>query len=77
MLKNLMIGAGALVALGAATMPSFAADPVQLTLRYCWGGDAEVAAMEKVIGMTRDRVAVTRNERIEIIENVFVDTTHG
>lgn len=50
MLKNLMIGAGALVALGAATMPSFAADPVQLTLRYCWGGDAEVAAMEKVIG---------------------------
>jgi multiple sugar transport system substrate-binding protein len=50
MLKNLMIGAGALVALGTATMPSFAADPVQLTLRYCWGGDAEVAAMEKVIG---------------------------
>ncbi len=49
MLKSLMIGAGALVALGAATMPSFAADPVNLTLRYCWGQDAEVAAMETVI----------------------------
>jgi multiple sugar transport system substrate-binding protein len=31
----------------ATTVP---AEAVDLTLRYCWGGDAEMAAMEKVIG---------------------------
>jgi ABC-type glycerol-3-phosphate transport system substrate-binding protein len=43
--------AGVLLAVGgtiAATVPA-AADPVNLTLRYCWGGDAEMAAMQKVI----------------------------
>src|SRR5262245_34285891 len=34
---------------GIATVASAAADPVNLTLRYCWAGDAEVAAMESVI----------------------------
>jgi multiple sugar transport system substrate-binding protein len=40
---TLLAGAAALTASAAA------ADQVNLTLRYCWGGDAEMAAMEKVI----------------------------
>jgi len=43
--------AGALLAIGgtAAMTASAAADPVNLTLRHCWGGDAEMAAMQKVV----------------------------
>ena len=41
----------ALLAIGgiAITTSAAAADPVNLTLRYCWAGDAEVGAMESVI----------------------------
>lgn len=42
--------AGALLAIGGAIATTAPAAAVDLTLRYCWGGDAEMAAMEKVIG---------------------------
>jgi multiple sugar transport system substrate-binding protein len=42
--------AGAVLAIGAITMAVPAsADPINLTLRHCWGGDAEMAAMQKVV----------------------------
>ncbi len=44
-LASVLATAGAL----ATAAPSAAADPVNLTLRYCWGGDAEMAAMGSVI----------------------------
>jgi multiple sugar transport system substrate-binding protein len=42
--------AGAMLTLGVIGMAApAAADPVNLTLRHCWGGDAEMAAMQKVV----------------------------
>ena len=42
--------AGALMAAGSVGLASPAlADSVNLTLRHCWGGDAEMAAMQKVV----------------------------
>ena len=35
---------------GAASQPPDAGPVVTLNLRYCWGGEGEVKAMEKVIG---------------------------
>ncbi len=49
-LATLTLG-GVLLAVGgtiAMTAPA-AADTVNLTLRHCWGGDAEMAAMQKVV----------------------------
>lgn len=51
-MRNLatMAMAGALLAFGAIGMAApAAADTVNLTLRHCWGGDAEMAAMQKVV----------------------------
>src|SRR3569833_3476701 len=42
--------AGAMFAVGAIGFAApAAADTVNLTLRHCWGGDAEMAAMQKVV----------------------------
>src|SRR6201994_1599767 len=42
--------AGAMFAVGAIGFAAPAsADPVNLTLRHCWAGDAEMAAMQKVV----------------------------
>jgi len=51
-MRNLatMALAGVVLAVGAIGMAApAAADTVNLTLRHCWGGDAEMAAMQKVV----------------------------
>src|SRR5690349_19292892 len=44
-LASLVLAIGAM----SATAPARAADPINLTLRHCWGGDAEIKAMDSVI----------------------------
>lgn len=51
-MRNLatMALAGVVLAVGSIGMAApAAADTVNLTLRHCWGGDAEMAAMQKVV----------------------------
>ena len=53
----------------ATPAPATAAPaPITLTLRYCWGGEGEVKAMEKVIGAWNSAnpdIQVTRHQRLD------------
>ncbi|MCB9992796.1 MAG: extracellular solute-binding protein [Hyphomicrobiaceae bacterium] len=50
-LAGMLLAAGGVI---AAAPGALADDTVSLTLRYCWGGDAEMAAMESVISAWND-----------------------
>ena len=55
-LRSIMMAlAGAALAVAGTIATLTPAGAVELALRYCWGGDAEVAAMEKVIGAWNDK----------------------